>query len=360
VKKSKIVLSAFLLLAGGLSRLPFVSSTPINWDGVQFALGVERFDLPAHQPHPPGYILYVLMGRAVNLLVDDPSLALSLLSVLASAVIVPLVYLTALYIFEDVGVALGAALLVLGSPLALYYGSVGLTYVPEMAVSVAVGWAAWRVRRMPTVRSALIMGAMLGLAGGVRQTSMVVLLPLCVWAVWHGTRRSIMAFGSAGLGITALWLVPLLEMSGGLNAYLRENSLLAQTTSGQTSIFAVGIEGPLYNITFEGLALAVGLAFGVLPLGLWAARVVRFSLGRDLKGFMAWWVLPALVSYGLSHVGQYGYVLVVLPPLVMLSALCARVVVGMSVRFANRGVVVCGLLSLASAGYFLLASWPVC
>jgi hypothetical protein len=136
--------------------------------------------------------------------------------------------------------------------------------------------------------------------------------------------------------------------------------LLAERTSGQTSIFAAGIEGLLYNIAFEGLALAVGLAFGVLPLGLWAARVVRFSLGREVKGFMAWWVLPALVFYGLSHVGQYGYVLVVLPPLVMVSAVCARVVAGTGTdaRFANRGVVICGALALASAGYFLLAQGP--
>lgn len=160
------------------------------------------------------------------------------------------------------------------------------------------------------------------------------------------------------VGVTLLWLAPLIVMSGGLGAYLRENILLAQTTSGRTSIFAVGIEGLLYNLAFEGLALAVGLAFGVLPLGLWAARVVRFSLGRALKGFMAWWILPALIFYGLTHVGQYGYMLVVLPPLAMLSALCVRVVVGMGARFANRSVVVCGALALASAGYFLLAQGP--
>ncbi len=92
------------------------------------------------------------------------------------------------------------------------------------------------------------MGVMLGLAGGVRQTSMAVLLPLCLWAVWNGPRRSILAFGGAALGNTALWLLPLLAMSGGPGAYLREDSLLAQTTSGRTAIFAVGIEGPLYNI----------------------------------------------------------------------------------------------------------------
>ena len=358
MKTSKVVLSALLLLAGGLSRLPFVGSIPINWDAVQFALGVVRFDLHAHQPHPPGYILYVLMGRAVNLLVGDPSLSLALLSVLASAVTVPLVYLLALDIFDDRGVALGAALLVLGSPLAFYYGSVGLTYMPEMALSAAVGWAAWRVRKTSTFRSVLIMAVLLGLSGGVRQTSMVVLLPVCIWALWGGPRKSMAAFGATLAGVTLLWLVPLGMLSGGPDAYLHENNLLAQTTSRQTSIFAVGIEGPAYNLAFEGLALVVGLAFGTIPLGLWALRVIRFSLGRELKRFVAWWVVPAIVLYGLSHVGQYGYVLVVLPPLAMLSALCVRVLVGSDAGLANRAVLVCGVLSLASAMYFLVAQGP--
>ena len=363
MKTSRVVLSALLFVAGGLSRLLFVGPVPINWDAVQFALGVERFDLHMHQPHAPGYILYVLMGRAINLLVGDPSVSLALLSVLASALAAPLVYLSALDMLDDHAVALGAALLVLGSPLALYYGSVGLTYVPEMVLSAAVGWAAWRVRKAPSIRSAMVMGALLGVAGGVRQTSIVVLLPLCIWALWPPRSRSISrkamaAFGATLVGVTLLWLVPLVALSGGPSAYLRENSLLAQTTSGQTSIFAVGIGGPAYNFTFEGLSLAVGLAFGVIPLGLWAARVIRFSLASDLKGLMAWWVLPALAFYGLTHIGQYGYVLVVLPPLAMLSALCARVLVGTGARFASRAVLVCGVLSLPSAGYFLWAQGP--
>src|SRR5437870_3364473 len=33
-----------------------------DWDSVQFALGVKRFDLFAHQPHPPGYPLYIFFG----------------------------------------------------------------------------------------------------------------------------------------------------------------------------------------------------------------------------------------------------------------------------------------------------------
>ena len=49
-----------------LSRLPYRARMLYNWDGVQFALALREYDVVKHQPHPPGYILYVGLGRVVN------------------------------------------------------------------------------------------------------------------------------------------------------------------------------------------------------------------------------------------------------------------------------------------------------
>src|SRR5439155_8397165 len=57
------------LLAGALglltvlSRLPYRARMLYNWDAVQFALALREYDVVKHQPHPPGYILYVGLGR---------------------------------------------------------------------------------------------------------------------------------------------------------------------------------------------------------------------------------------------------------------------------------------------------------
>jgi hypothetical protein len=32
-------------------------------DSINFAMGVESFDVPAHQPHPPGYPVYIALGK---------------------------------------------------------------------------------------------------------------------------------------------------------------------------------------------------------------------------------------------------------------------------------------------------------
>jgi hypothetical protein len=352
-------------VAGGLSRLPFVKATPINWDAVQFALALDRFDLHMHQPHPPGYLLYVLAGRALNLLVNDPSLALSLLSVLFTCLAVPLFYALCRQIFDDVPVAVCAALLMLGSPLTLYYGATGLTYVPEMALAIAVAWAAWNLRSadlQDAMKHSVLLAISLGIAGGVRQTSVLMLLPLCAWAIWGASRKVWIAFILVLTGICALWLMPLLALSGGLEAYLLENARLGQTVSDLTSIVGAGPGGVAYNVYIEGIALLLGLGLAIVPLGVWALRVVRFSLSSKLKWFAFWWVVPPVAFFALGHIGQFGYVLVLLPPLLMLSAIAARViwerVLGDTPSAARQSVLSCLGLAAASACIFLFAPGP--
>ena len=52
-----------------------------NWDAVQFALALNEYDVVKHQPHPPGYILYVALGRLVNHWLADPTAAYVVLAV---------------------------------------------------------------------------------------------------------------------------------------------------------------------------------------------------------------------------------------------------------------------------------------
>jgi len=364
---------ALLALLGASSHLTFVRPTPINWDAVQFALALDQFDLHAHQPHPPGYILYVLMGKALLPLVGNPALTLSLMSVALSAIALPLIYWLASEVVEDQVVALCAAILWLASPLVLYYGSVGLTYLPEAVLSMAVASLAWKTRVVEQGRDKTrpnrfiapsLLGIALGIAGGVRQTTLLVLLSLCVWALWGRCKGEWLAFGVAFAGVSLLWLIPLLLLSGGPDAYLRENALLAQTVAERTSIFDAGLEGLAHNLTFEALGLALGLGFGLIPLGVWAMRLIRFRLSPKLKGLVIWWTVPALLFYAVSHIGQYGYLLMLIPPLILLSAASARVLgqklaLNMRTSPSRLSLAICALLAVMSAAYFAMAEGPI-
>ena len=64
-----------------------------DWDSVNLALGLDDFDVGKHQPHPPGYPIYVAAGKLVYRVVADHAAALTLVSALAGAAVASMFYL---------------------------------------------------------------------------------------------------------------------------------------------------------------------------------------------------------------------------------------------------------------------------
>ncbi len=92
--KYKVLL---LILLGFLTRIPFMSCSLDDWDSMLFADSLDEFDVEKHQPHPPGYPVYVLFGKIAYFFVDDHLLALNLVSVISGSLSIPIVYL----LFKD-------------------------------------------------------------------------------------------------------------------------------------------------------------------------------------------------------------------------------------------------------------------
>ena len=83
-----------------LSRWPYRARMLYNWDAVQFALALHEFDIAKHQPHPPGYLLYVALGRLLNASLGDPTLAYVALAMLFSAGTTFVLYSLALRLYD--------------------------------------------------------------------------------------------------------------------------------------------------------------------------------------------------------------------------------------------------------------------
>ena len=87
--------SAILIAATALTRFVFRSHYLYDIDSVNFALALKRFDPSVHQPHPPGYFLYVCLGRLANLLFHDANAALVAISIVFSCGAVAMIYVLA-------------------------------------------------------------------------------------------------------------------------------------------------------------------------------------------------------------------------------------------------------------------------
>ncbi|HYB43187.1 MAG TPA: DUF2723 domain-containing protein, partial [Candidatus Methylomirabilis sp.] len=255
-----VAVSLLLGALTALSRVPFRAHLLPTWDAVQFALALDRYDIVAHRPHPPGYILYVAAARAVEALGLDATQSFVWLSVLASGATIALSYRLGWMLYGRLAAAVAAVGLA-ASPLFWIYGELGLPYAVEAALAAAVAVLTWPARcgqRRFVLWSALA----LGVAGGVRQSLLLVLLPFWVAMVWAGMRRAgpLLAGAVAMAATAALWLVPMVWLTGGPAAYLRASRELFQSTVEPGT--ALGAAGAwLGNVRggIEALALGMGL-----------------------------------------------------------------------------------------------------
>jgi hypothetical protein len=371
-------------IAGGLAALTLVSRWPYrarmlyNWDAVQFALALREFDVAKHQPHPPGYLLYVALGRLLNASLGDPNMAYVTLAMLFSAATTFTVYWLARALYDRVTAAAAAALLAV-SPLFWFYGSVGLTYAGEAFGAVLVAWFAWGA--LQGKPGQLYAGALaLGLVGGIRPSVLVLLFPLWLACGINSAlasrrpmvaaqleQRGIRRLGRIGLGLLVMggavltWLLPMLWLTGGLEAYLRASSQLYGSVVLPTSVLGGSLDVTLAQARYVLASIVIGLgplALAALAMPLYLRRV---GWGRP-DWFLATWVVPPAAFYMLVHFGQAGYVLTFLPALViLLSRVLVEAVAAGSERLRRPnwrwGLTATALLPLClvSTGFFVSA-----
>ncbi len=307
-------IAALLAVTAIAVRLPFRAEFLVNWDAVNFALGINSFDLATHQPHPPGYLGWVGIGRAATWVTSDPNAAMTLLSAVAGAVATALAYLLARR-FVERRAAVIAALLFSTAPLVWYYSVVALSYMTTGAVALGLLLALLRAMQDRSRRHLLIASALLALIGALRPTDQAMLFP--AWAVvvltfgWASRVRATALMGTLSL----LWVVPLLWISGGPGAFAGQGSAVADLAGSRTWIFGGNLAGIGQNLGMVAAGLALGLFGGLVVLVVARSTGIRpfGGLPVDQRRLLVTWVTPPLAVYLLLHTGQLGYVILLLP-----------------------------------------------
>ena len=339
-----------------------------NWDAIQFSLGVQRFDIAAHRPHPPGYLGYVLLGRlATRIAGGDTQTGLVLLSAVAEGAAVLLAYAAARSLWGRFA-GWSAAVLLFTSPLFWFYGATALSYALEPVLSLALLWSAHRAGR-GSARALVVAALVVGLAGAIRPTDEAFLaIPLAWtgWRTWKSGRRGPLVAASGVLALaTCAWLAPLMVMSGGPGRYLLVSRELSAHASDTSAIWKTGLSGLQLNggAVLAGLALALGL---LAPLALTYLLVRRLpGMATQVRGLdrdyatLAWALLaPTLVVYVLVHIGQLGYILLVLPVMLLpagfVISTLARAVFGV----ARAGLAGVGLLAVCAVANVATFAMP--
>lgn len=210
---------AFLVL-----HLPYLPASLEDLDSINFALALRRFDVAHHQPHPPGYPIYVALAKMAHTLVPAEAKALSVVGVVAGALSAfALSALFARIVPTPRRLSALATLLTITAPLYWFTPVRPLSDTTGLAVALCVQAFAVSSKPDSTLLS-MFSGFLGGLAAGVRSQVAWLTLPLLLLQVARrsGNRtREAMKVGAAFVLGVLVWLIPLVALSGGVGAYAR-------------------------------------------------------------------------------------------------------------------------------------------
>ncbi len=261
-----------------------------GYDGIGFVLAISEFDLARFQPHPPGFPVFVLLGRALHALLPiTPSVAVASVSAIflsagLSAIAGVLAaqagrYAAALFVLltapHTLLGGLGVATLSDGAGL-----GAGLLYLALLAFCL----------HQPSRALAVLCGLCGGLALGIRPPAAVPLFlgTILLAGLAHRRGRSLRGplltvSGSAALACL-LWLLPLLSIVGGSRFW----ALCLAHARGHVSDFGGGLWadagrtpsllwGAGLVARLPAIGLAVVRALGPAIVGL--ALIVPLAMG---------------------------------------------------------------------------------
>jgi len=351
-----IALALFLLVL--LTRIPFTSQILYHWDSVNFAVSITQFDLENESPHPPGYIVYVWLIRAFNLVVNDPQLTMVVVSILSSALaVVSLFFLGKAMASRNIGLI--ASLFLATSPLFWFYGEIALPHTLDAFIVIISAFLLYKTMRQDH-RFLYPAVFFVALAGGLRPQTLVFLLPLVLFAARRAGLKHVIQAGLLGAVICLLWFIPLISLSGGLSAYLQTMSVYSDRFQESTSIFmGAGFPGIQRNAMKVALYTLYGLSLTILPMLAGGIKLLKTHSSKNVPEryiFMLFWITPALFFYLAIHMGQQGLVFVFLPVLFLLAAEC----VVMLFQWRRRLLIVltAGIIFVNSGIFLVLPEHP--
>ncbi|MDP9192980.1 MAG: DUF2723 domain-containing protein [Acidobacteriota bacterium] len=108
-RKERLTVLTLTVMVGVTRFIP-LSRGPWDWDEVLFCLALGDYDLGAHQPHPAGFPLFILLGKFARLFASSDFHALQAVNVVASWLVFPAMFAVARAFRLDFFASISAAL----------------------------------------------------------------------------------------------------------------------------------------------------------------------------------------------------------------------------------------------------------
>jgi hypothetical protein len=175
-----------IAIACAATRFLAMARSLWDWDEALFCLGMRSFDITVHHPHPPGFPVYIALGRIVRTIIPSDFRALQAVNLIAGIFVFPAIFFLARELrFRFVTAAVAAALCAF-FPNVWFYGGGAFSDIPSLVLVVFA--VAFLFRGCRDANAYLIGAALLALAAGIRPQNFVIGLAPGLLATWYRAR----------------------------------------------------------------------------------------------------------------------------------------------------------------------------
>ena len=177
-----------IALVCAATRFLALAKTLWDWDEALFCLGMRSYDVTAHHPHPPGFPVYIALGRIVRTVIPSDFRALQAVNLIAAMLVFPAIFFLARELRLPFATAAIAGALCAFFPNVWFFGGGAFSDIPSLVLVVFA--VAFLFRGCRDANAYLIGAALLALAAGIRPQNFLIGLAPGLLATWYRARAA--------------------------------------------------------------------------------------------------------------------------------------------------------------------------
>jgi hypothetical protein len=170
------------------TRLLAMARTLWDWDEALFCLGMRSYDVTAHHPHPPGFPVYIALGRIVRTIIPNDFRALQAVNLIAAMLVFPAMFFLARELRLPFVTATIAGAVCAFFPNVWFFGGGAFSDIPSLVLVVFA--VAFLFRGCRDANAYLIGAALLALAAGIRPQNFLMGFAPGLLATWYRARSA--------------------------------------------------------------------------------------------------------------------------------------------------------------------------